>query len=326
MAPRLSVSVKDVLRRKVVPAAPVPPTWLPLGRVVPVSGHGEMFVRTHRPSGAPDGSPTLLLLHGWTASADLQWSTVYREIGERHAFVAVDHRGHGRGIRSEERFTLEAAADDAAALVRHLGVGPVVAVGYSMGGPIALHLALRHPDLVAGLVLEATAMEWRATRRERWTWQFLRAARPVLRPPRQRRLTRQWMEAMTEPESPELLGLLPWLAAEMRRTDTDDVIDAGWALSRYDVRSRVPSLRHLPSRVVVTTGDGLVAPAKQRALAAALDADVVELAGDHLVFWQQARAFATVTVAAVDAVVGELTRSARDADRDADLDITSRSA
>ena len=109
--------------------------------------------------------PTLLLLHGWTASADLQFFTAYETLAEAYSFVAVDHRGHGRGIRNaREPFRLEDAADDAAALVEALGLGPVILVGYSMGGPISMLFWRRHPELVAGMVLEATALEWRESR------------------------------------------------------------------------------------------------------------------------------------------------------------------
>jgi 3-oxoadipate enol-lactonase len=299
--------LREVRTRRVIASAPVTPPWLPPGRIVTLPGRGEMFVRQ---SDDGDG-PTLLLLHGWTASADLQWATAFPALIGEHPFVAVDHRGHGRGIRSEEEFTLEAAADDAAAAIEQLGIGPVVAVGYSMGGPISLLLALRHPHLVSGLVLCATAMEWRATRRERLTWHFLRAARPVLRPPRSRKLMRKWLEVFTEDHSPELQPLLPWLAAEMRRSDTDDLIAAGWALSRYDVRDRMDAIAELPVSVVVTTKDGLVRPAKQRALAKAANADVVELVGDHLVPWEHASAFSSAVAAAVALVTKQVVAADR---------------
>src|SRR3954447_14589642 len=146
------------------------PPNLPAAHVEALPERGEVFFRYHR---CAEPGPTLLLLHGWTASADLQWFPAYEALGERYSFVAVDHRGHGRGLRSDEPFTLEAVADDAAALVRHLGVGPVVPVGYSMGGPIAMLLAERHPELVRGLVLEATALEWHARLTDRLTWRGL---------------------------------------------------------------------------------------------------------------------------------------------------------
>ncbi len=102
-----------------------------------------------------------------------QFFTAYEELAAKYSFVALDHRGHGRGLRAH--FTLEDAADDAAALVEQLGVGPVVLVGYSMGGPISLHLADRHRSGSSpGWCVQATALEWRATRADRLQWKALR--------------------------------------------------------------------------------------------------------------------------------------------------------
>ena len=73
-------------------SAPVPPS-LPEGRVVTVPGRGEMFVRT---LGEGPGIP-VLLLHGWMASADLNWYRLYEELAGERPVIACDHRGHGRG-------------------------------------------------------------------------------------------------------------------------------------------------------------------------------------------------------------------------------------
>ncbi len=169
------------------PQPPVPPPGLPPARIVEVPGRGEVFVRERM---GVAGQPTILLLHGWTASADLNWFRAYDAVSVLGRLVAVDHRGHGRGMRSEERFSLEAAADDAAGVLRELDAGPAVVVGYSMGGPIALLLWHRHPELVAGLVLESTAMEWKAAWRERVTFRFMALVEYFLRLGRPRRIAR----------------------------------------------------------------------------------------------------------------------------------------
>ncbi len=133
-----------------------PPVELPPGRVVHAPGVGELFVRD---SGG-DGPP-VLLLHGWMFAADANWWPVYRPLEQAgHRVLALDHRGHGRGLRSPEPFRLLDCARDAAALLDALGTGPVVAVGYSMGGPVAQLLARERPDLVRALVLCATAPDW----------------------------------------------------------------------------------------------------------------------------------------------------------------------
>ncbi|MET0578619.1 MAG: alpha/beta fold hydrolase, partial [Ilumatobacteraceae bacterium] len=64
----------------------------------------------------PPGAPVVVLLHGWTATADLNFHTCYEALGEHYRVLAFDHRGHGRGIRSRRKFRLEDCADDVAAM------------------------------------------------------------------------------------------------------------------------------------------------------------------------------------------------------------------
>jgi 3-oxoadipate enol-lactonase len=279
----------------------VPPTFLPPARIVPVPGRGEMFVRAHLTGRA---TPVLLLLHGWTASADTQFVTAYEELAAEYDFVAVDHRGHGRGIRTDVPFSLEDVADDTAGLIEALGLGPVVAVGYSMGGPVAMLLRHRHPDLVRGLVLAATALEWRATRLDRARWLGLPLSESFLRSRLGSRILR-WALARTARKAPEVAPLLPWLSGEMRRNDVRSVTEAGHALSQYDARPWASSVG-VPTTVLVTTRDRFVDPAKQRALAAATGAEVLDVDADHLFSILEPAKFSHGIRAAVDLTVGRL--------------------
>lgn len=267
------------LARRLDPLAPEPPIPPPLppGRVVNVPGRGELFVREQ--AGVP-GRPTIVLLHGWTVSADLNWFPLYESVAATGHLLAVDHRGHGRGLRSDETFSLEAAADDVAALLRHLGLGPVVAVGYSMGGPIAMHLWRQHRDLVCGLVLQATALEWRATWWERFMWRFMGLVELSLRIGNPDGLVERILRDAIE-ECPDLRPLRGWLKGELRRGDPADLAAAGRALGNYDARLFAGDV-DVPAAVVVTTRDRLVRPRKQRALAAAIPwAHVVDVKADH---------------------------------------------
>jgi pimeloyl-ACP methyl ester carboxylesterase len=118
-------------RRRAARYVPAPPIDPPPGRIVHVPGRGEFFLRD-----SGDDRPALLLLHGWMVSADLNWITAYDAlIDAGYRVLALDHRGHGRDLRSPERFRLTDCADDAAAILRNEGIDRVVAVGYSMGGP-----------------------------------------------------------------------------------------------------------------------------------------------------------------------------------------------
>jgi 3-oxoadipate enol-lactonase len=122
------------------PGPPVAPP-LPPGRTVVLPGRGEVFVRDSGPPG--ETAAAVLLLHGWTLSADLNFFALYDQLAG-YRVIALDHRGHGRGMRSRQAFTLEDCADDAAALLDLLGVSPAVVVGFSMGGAVAMLLWSRH--------------------------------------------------------------------------------------------------------------------------------------------------------------------------------------
>ena len=128
---------------KAAPGAP----RLPPGAAMELPGRGTTFVR--RIAGPPN-APTVLLLHGWTASADLNWFTCYRPLAQHYRVLALDHRGHGRGIRSKAAFRLEDCADDAIAVCDVLGIDQVIPIGYSMGGPIAQLLWL-HAEHMSGV-------------------------------------------------------------------------------------------------------------------------------------------------------------------------------
>jgi 3-oxoadipate enol-lactonase len=274
--------------------APVPPC-LPPGRVINLPGRGEVFVRDF--GGAP-ADPAVLLLHGWTASADLNFFPVYAELAGSYRVIALDLRGHGRGMRSTEPFSLEDCADDAAALLGQLGADQVIVVGYSMGGPVGLLLARRHPGKVAALVMQATALEWRRTARERMFWHLLAVLELGLRLGTGAGLVERVLRQAIE-EAPELDVYRPWLAAEFRRGLARELADAGRALSRYDAQPWAGQLG-LPAAMLITTSDRLVHPAKQRELAEVLRAHVIEIDADHDLPLVKGDEYARLTRLAVD--------------------------
>lgn len=273
--------------------------WLPEGRVVRVEGRGELFARVHRHTD-PD-APVVLLLHGWTASSDLQFVAAYEALAERYTFVGIDHRGHGRGLRSPRTFSLEDAADDAAVLVRELGLGPVITVGYSMGGPISMLFARRHPDLTRGIVVQATALDWQSTWRERALWRVLPITGSWLRSRGYRWYLNRAVPKVIGAGDHAVQRSIPWLVSEMSRNDPFVMVDAGRALGRYDARPWASSLG-VPAGSLVTTVDRLVSPRQQRALAAALGAEVRELEADHLATLSHPEAYTRLTVELIEDV------------------------
>jgi 3-oxoadipate enol-lactonase len=275
---------------------------LPQGRSIDLGGRGEAFVREIP---GPEGAPTLVLLHGWTATSDLNWFTTFNALGEHFRVLALDHRGHGRGIRTKERFRLADCADDVIALADEIGIEQVVPVGYSMGGPVAQLVAHRHPDRTAGLVLCATSRNFTGSPRGRAFKHLMHGASQVIRvaPERWRlRLTDRIVSARVD-DSP----IRAWADSELRRNDVRMLMEAGAALGRFTSHEWIGSIE-VPSAVVIMQHDRVVPPRRQWKLADALpDATVHQVdGGEHSACVLQPDAFRQALLDATTSVASRI--------------------
>ena len=100
------------------------------------------------------GSP-LVFIHGFPLSRET-WQKQVESFRSTHRVIAPDLRGLGQSEAQPGTNTMERFADDVHALLRKLETGPVVLVGHSMGGYVALAFARRHPEMLRGLVLVGT--------------------------------------------------------------------------------------------------------------------------------------------------------------------------
>jgi pimeloyl-ACP methyl ester carboxylesterase len=101
-------------------------------------------------SGAP-----LVLLHGGFQSAEAFGPTL-QALAVGHQVIGVDLQSHGRTPAVDRPMRFESMADDVAALAGHLGHEQVDVLGYSLGGGVALRMAIQHPDAVRRLVVVST--------------------------------------------------------------------------------------------------------------------------------------------------------------------------
>ena len=267
---------------------------VPPGRILPVPGRGEFFIRD---SGG-DG-PAVLLLHGWMFNADLNWGLAYEPlVTAGYRVIAMDHRGHGRGLRSRKPFRLADCAADCAAVLREAGAGKAIVVGYSMGGAIAQLLALEHRDSVAGLVMCATSASWDSSGMKR-TWRAMPALRLALGVGGLAAFER-FIAQMDFPKS----ARTDWIVAELSRGSSRDIAEGGKELGRHDTRDQLSSIRK-PAASIVTTRDGSVPPSFQRGLAEGLSARVFELEADHMAPGTHVHEFNTLLVEALNFVRDE---------------------
>src|SRR5438445_13428381 len=100
------------------------------------------------------GAP-LILLHGGLGAISM-FGPNLPALARGRQVVAVDLQGHGRTADIDRPLSTELMADDIAALIKHLKLERPDVMGYSVGGGVALLLALRHPELVGRLVVVST--------------------------------------------------------------------------------------------------------------------------------------------------------------------------
>ncbi|MFC0504771.1 alpha/beta fold hydrolase [Micromonospora costi] len=105
----------------------------------------NLYYETHG-TGRP-----LVLLHGGLCSGEM-FAPILPTLADHHQVILVDLQGHGRTADVDRPLDLTLMADDIAALIDHLGLQKPDLVGYSLGGGVALQVAVRHPQKVGRLV------------------------------------------------------------------------------------------------------------------------------------------------------------------------------
>jgi pimeloyl-ACP methyl ester carboxylesterase len=249
----------------------------------------------------------VMLLHGWTVTADLNWHAAYAPLVDAgYRVLAIDHRGHGRGLRTMADFRLLDCAADAAGAVRELGVGPAIFVGYSMGGTIAQLVARDHREVVRGIVLSGTAQHFQDPETARvWRYMGITGLALSLAP------RAAWRAGFRQAEIPDSSPRTAWWLAELMRHSARDIAEAGRELGRFDSRPWLAAL-DVPAASVITTKDNSVSPHKQRELAKAIGGEVLEVAIDHLEVTTRAEEYNAVLLQALESVIRQ-SESSRDA-------------
>jgi pimeloyl-ACP methyl ester carboxylesterase len=240
--------------------------------------------------GDPDGLP-VLLLHGATDSR-LSWEPLLPHLPTSIRAIAPSQRGHGDSERRPGAgYRIEDMADDAAAVIDALELGPTVVVGHSMGGWVAQQLAIEYPERVRAVLLEAafgTARENPAARA------FLEEVAAMPEVPAE--FAREFQLSTTANPLPD--GALDVFVAESMKLPAWLWRELFRGFLETDLSPRLGSIE-APTLLVWGDRDEFITRADQdRLLAAIPDARLEVYAGTgHAVHWEVPQRFAAELIA-----------------------------
>lgn len=243
--------------------------------------------------------PLVLLLHG-LGMTRTGWDPQLAALGGRYRCVAWDMPGYGASPPPPAPLSFALAADAAAGLIGALGATSAHVVGLSMGGQIALHLALRHPARVRSLALLDTSPAFGLDGTDPEAWKRLRLD-PLDRGVTPAQMAEPVLRSIMAPDvAPDALAAA---VASMERIPPDGLRATVEMLPTHDVRARLPEIA-CPTLVVVGERDRETPPAYAEAIAAGIPGarlEVVPRAG-HIVNLEAPAETAALLSAHLDAV------------------------
>ena len=139
----------------------------------PVNGL-EMYYEVHG-----EGTP-LVLLHGAYMSIPSNWEALLPTLSQTHKVIAVELQGHARTADIDRPISYEAMADDVAALLDHLKIEEAAVFGFSMGGGVAIRLAIDHPEKVSRIVAASAGLEYGPESMPEGYWEMIGSITPEL--------------------------------------------------------------------------------------------------------------------------------------------------
>ena len=154
LATFLALSFLAPLAPAAAPKPAPPKPGAPVDGVVPSFADGTPIA--YHAEG--QGRPAVVFIHCWSGNQGY-WNGVLPEVAKTHRVVTLDLAGHGKSGRGRKAWTMQAYGADVKTVVEKLGLGKIILVGHSMGGPVALEAARIMPERVVGIVPVDTLLD-----------------------------------------------------------------------------------------------------------------------------------------------------------------------
>lgn len=234
-----------------------------------------------------EGEPLLLIMG--MSGTHLSWGDPFLDaLARDFEVIAYDHRGVGHSSRVDEQFTLEQLAEDAAGLLGALGIDRAHVVGISMGGMVAQHLALHHPERIVTLTIGCSYAGGEGSSLTP-PENFERLAEGWASGDRERALRAGWEINVSQGFAGGAGEYERWRAMALDLPVPLAVIRLQLlAIAQHDASARLGEIT-VPTLVVHGTEDQMLPAANSRVIAAKIPgARLEELEGvGHLFWWEQ---------------------------------------
>lgn len=222
-------------------------------KYVDVDGYAVHYFHTGQttlPPVVPDVSQGRLILYIHGAGSNGHFAYKLLDIlAVNHSPLSFDFPAHGRSSGIDSLGSITAYSDFTHSLWKTLGIRPTVLMGHSMGGAIAMDLALRHPEMVDGLILTCTAAAFNIPdeRVETWT-QVMKGRR-----------SQPFTKESCSPKTPQDIVQQGWM--EQIKTDPRVRYFDLVACQQVDLRSRLAEIR--TPTLILTGQDDTTTPVAQ---------------------------------------------------------------
>jgi 3-oxoadipate enol-lactonase/4-carboxymuconolactone decarboxylase len=252
----------------------------------------------HRLEG-PEGAPVLMFSNSLGTTLEM-WDDQAVALGDRYRILRFDTRGHGRSPVPPGPYTVDDLADDALALLDHLGIERVLFCGLSLGGAIGMTIAARAPERIERLVLASTTLEFGPA--DQW---HERAA--TVRSEGMDAIAPAGLERWFTPDAPA--DVREKFDAMLRSADPEGYANCCEAIAALDLRGRLGDVR-IPTLTIAAPEDPVTPPEQLAAIAAEIPGarSVVIEHARHIVNAEQPDRFTLVLSAFLAEGAGMRTR------------------
>lgn len=244
------------------------------------------------------GTP-VVLSHALGADLHL-WDDFAAALAPHHEVLRYDHRGHGGSAAPAGPYSQDDLVDDAARLIREWGRGPVVFVGISMGGMVAQGLAVRHPELLRGVVIAHSSARYPDEVRAMWAQRIAAIEQGGLAAIADATMERWFTPGFRAAQS----ELVERTRQALLRNSPAGYIACGRAVAAVDWLDRLPAVK-TPALVIAGAHDAGAPPAMSEAIAARIPgAELRTVDAAHIGVLEQPQAFLAAVRGFIDGRCG----------------------